>query len=299
MSSSGSTALVLFSCSFLVGCLGATYGEGNLVDFNSTFSAKNPVSPQYALTSASNNAYRLTLHQGGVLISDASVRHRLLADAGQEIAKSKCKQKQLEVSKLAAQAQGSSGWVHVQLDFECGNVAYGQKFDAWVESDKAEAACKTPNKGAPLLPHVQCINVKSLAVFKQAGYKHMDLVELLHAHRTVMATKLDEGQLEEVEYKLRALEMRSKINTAVIQREAAISQLTAPINSEWAGRSSTIGGLSSALNNFDQELQLNGRIDSLQWDLNMLKANQGAMELKSYYDTTIPTYQGFTGGWGQ
>ena len=52
----------------------------------------------------------------------------------------------------------------------------------------------------------------------------MDLVDLLWAHRRVLAKRVDAGELSEEEFELQLAEYRAWINTEVMRRNAARMQ---------------------------------------------------------------------------
>ena len=111
-------SVLLFSISaVLSGC--ATYGEANLLDFNSIYAGSNPVNPQYSLTVLGPGEAEVVMHQGAVLISEGYVRHSYLEKAGTKVAEEYCKGKGGTVLSQSFDRIGSSGWVHVKSRFKC------------------------------------------------------------------------------------------------------------------------------------------------------------------------------------
>lgn len=97
-----------------------------------------------------------------------------------------------------------------------------------------------------------CSRDQVRAIYLKGQYPHMDLVDLLIAHRAVMAEQADKGKITDTEFKMRELEIVSKLNTAVMQREDAggSSSQTVVINNSSMGQA-----LGNAMNNLNQELQ--------------------------------------------
>ncbi len=99
------------------GC--STYGEQNLIDFNTKYNANFPISPKYQITQLSDEKYAITLHQGSVLLSPGTVRANFLTQAAETVSSDVCRKMGCTYAQLSLQQDGKNGWVHLAGDFTC------------------------------------------------------------------------------------------------------------------------------------------------------------------------------------
>lgn len=126
-------------------------------------------------------------------------------------------------------------------------------------------------------------------VLKGTNYAHMDLIELLFAHRSLNAKKVDSGEISGEEFHVQDLEVTAKINTAILQREAANQQIKAAERSKRgnpSGNPRPSGAFISALSNSMNESQIQNRLNQLEWDTNRNRA----LNAPGYYNPGIPNY---------
>src|SRR3546814_18911128 len=69
---------------------GCAASGGNLRDFNAEFHEQHPVDPQYSIRELGPRSGEITLHQGAILISPTSVRHRHIEEAGERAIAAPC-----------------------------------------------------------------------------------------------------------------------------------------------------------------------------------------------------------------
>src|SRR3546814_724437 len=98
---------------------GCAASGGNLRDFNAEFHEQNPVDPQYSIRELGPRSGEITLHQGAILISPTSVRHRHLEEAGERAIAAHCATADETVRAAAFEWHGTSGYVHVTGTFTC------------------------------------------------------------------------------------------------------------------------------------------------------------------------------------
>jgi hypothetical protein len=103
---------------FLVsGCESRTFGESNLRNFNSDFGQYVEIEPEYQLSNIGAGIYSISMHQGGVLISEGSSRFSLLQNAAFMIAIKTCDGK--EPAAFETKKHGEASWVHLTGFFRC------------------------------------------------------------------------------------------------------------------------------------------------------------------------------------
>lgn len=119
------TTIILSGCS-----IAPTFGEKGLSDFNKDFGRDNPLSPLYKIEPVSENSFHITLHQGGMLVSDANTRFELLKRAAEITSVSICAKIGMKSIIGNFVKLGDSGWVHLQAKFSCSNSSANETLPA-------------------------------------------------------------------------------------------------------------------------------------------------------------------------
>jgi hypothetical protein len=145
---------------------------------------------------------------------------------------------------------------------------------------------------------VACAISGAEKILESTNYAHMDLVELLFAHRSLNAKKVDRGDINGEEFHVQELEVTAKINTAILQREAANKQIKAAERSKRgspSGNPQPSGAFANSLIGGMNEAQINYRLQQMQWDID----RNSSTNAPGYYNPGVPDLGYFSRPWGQ
>lgn len=98
--------------------------------------------------------------------------------------------------------------------------------EAAIEANRINLDCraqKLQGKLATWVEAVNCGNDRIRQVMQASGYPHMDLVNLLLAHRILLAERMDAGQLTEAEATVQLAELGTRITAEEQARALAAS----------------------------------------------------------------------------
>ncbi len=166
----------------------------------------------------------------------------------------------------------------------------------WEKAKVLRADCAKERKGGSIQSYLAedaCSRDSIRTVYSNGQYPHMDLVDLLIAHRTVMAEQADKGKISQAEFQMREFEIVSKLNTAVMQREEA-SRNTSQQQTVVINRGDGLQRLGNAMNDLNQELQIQNmqnQMNRMQWDFDI---QGGYNQTPQIYSPGVPSGGGIT-----
>ncbi len=137
----------------------------------------------------------------------------------------------------------------------CAGIQQARQKQAQNEAVRIIAECKAQRLAGELdgfVAEYGCAKDRVHAVQAEAAYPYMDLVDLLWAHRGVLAKRVDAAELSEEEFELQHAEYRAWITTEIMRRNAARTQA-------YAARQAAIQAIGSDLQIKDKLRRMENR----------------------------------------